>query len=95
MQFNPDPNKQAQEIYFSKKSNNVSSHLVSFNNTKVATCSSQKHLGPVLDQQLNLSDHIQSKMTKCHKMIGIIKRLSTNIPCDAPLRFYKSLSDPI
>ena len=46
MQFNPDPNKQTQEVYFSKKTNNkVSSHPVSFNNTKVVTCSSQKDLG--------------------------------------------------
>ena len=90
MQFNPDPNKQAQEVYFSKKTNNESSHPVSFNNTKVVICSSQKHLRIVLDQQLNFNDHIQSKMTKCYKMIGIIKRLSVNIPRDALLRIYKS-----
>ena len=61
MQFNPDPNKQTQEVYFSKKTNNkVSSHPVSFNNTKVVTCSSQKDLGLVLLQQLNFNDHIQS-----------------------------------
>ena len=70
MQFNPDPNKQAQEVYFSKKPNNVSSHPVSFNNTKVVTCCSQKHLGLVLDQQLNFIYHIQSKVTKCYKIIG-------------------------
>ena len=90
MQFNPDPNKQAQEVHFSKKTNNESSHPVSFNNTKVVICSSQKHLRIVLDQQLNFNDHIQSKMTKCYKMIGIIKRLSVNIPRDALLRIYKS-----
>ena len=35
MQFNPDPNKQAQEVYFSKKINNVNSHPLSFNNKKL------------------------------------------------------------
>ena len=94
MQFNRDPNKEAQEVYFSKKANNLSSHPVSFNNTKVVTCSSQKHLGLVLDQQLNFSDHIQSKMSKCYKMIGIIKRLSVNIPRDTLLRVFKSLIRP-
>ena len=39
-------------------------------------------------------DHIQSKMTKCYKMIGIITRLSVNIPCDALLRIYKSINRP-
>ena len=29
-------------------------------------------------------------MTKCYKMIGIIKILSVNIPRDALLRIYKS-----
>ena len=91
MQFNPDLKIQAQEEYFSKKANNVSSLPVTFSNTKVVTCSSQKHLGLVLDQQLNFNNHIKSKMTKCYKMIGITKRLPVNIPRDALLRIYKSL----
>ena len=45
-------------------------------NTKVVICSSQKHLGIALGQQLNFNDHIQSKMTTCYKMIGIIKIIS-------------------
>ena len=49
--------------------------------TNVVTCSLQKHLGLVLDKQLNFNNHIQSKMTKFYKMIRIIKRLSVNIPC--------------
>ena len=60
MQFNSDPNKQAQEVYFSKKTNNVSSHPASFNNTIVETCSSQKHLALVLDQQLNFNPLVPS-----------------------------------
>ena len=78
MQFNPDPNKQAQEVYFSKITNNVSSHPVSFNN-KSCNLLFSKTLGLVLDQQLNFYDHIQSKITKCYEMIGITKRLSVNI----------------
>ena len=41
----------------------------------------------------NGPDHIQSKMTKCYN-IGIIKRLSVNIPRDALLRIYKSFIRP-
>ena len=92
IQFNPDSNKQAQEVYFSKKNNNVSP--LSFNNTKFVTCSSQKHSGLVLGQQLNFSNDIQSKMTTYYKMIDTIKRLSVNIPRDALLSIYKSFIRP-
>ena len=50
MQFNPDPNKQAQEVYFSKKSNNENSLPITFNNAEVVTCSTHKHLGLLLDK---------------------------------------------
>ena len=48
MQFNPDPNKQAQEVYFSKKSNNENSLPITFNNAEVVTFSTHKHLGLLL-----------------------------------------------
>ena len=60
MQFNPDPNKQAQEVYFSKKSNNENSIPVTFNNAKVVTCSTHMHLGLLLDKRLSFNEHIQS-----------------------------------
>ena len=66
MQFNPDPNKQAQEVYFSKKSNNKNSLPVIFNDAKVVTCSAYKHLGLLLDKRLSYNEHIQSKMNKCY-----------------------------
>ena len=94
MQFNPDTNKQAQEVYFSKKSKNESSLPVTFNNAKVVTCFTHKHLGLLLDKRLSFNEHIQSKMNKCYKMIGVIKRLSVNLPCDALLKIYKSFIKP-
>ena len=68
MQFNPDPNKQAQEVYFSKKNKNNSLPLT-FNNAKVATCYTHEHLGLLLDKRLSFNEHIQSKINKCYKMI--------------------------
>ena len=50
MQFNPDPNKQAQEVYFSEKSNNENFLPVTFSNVKVVTCSTHKYLGLLLDK---------------------------------------------
>ena len=52
MQFNPDPNKQPQEVYFlKKKTSNENSLLATFNNAKVVTCPNQKHLGPLPDKR--------------------------------------------
>ena len=53
MQFNPDPNKQAQDVIFSKKPESTNSLPLTFNKTKVRTCQSQKHLGLILDKRLN------------------------------------------
>ena len=66
MQFNPDPNKQAQEVYFFEKKLIMKARIQYHLNTKVVICSSQKHLGIVFGQQLNFNDHIQSKMTTCY-----------------------------
>lgn len=49
MQFNPDPNKQAIEVCFSCKANNVGHEPVAFNQNNLSKCSSQKHLGLTLD----------------------------------------------
>ena len=94
MQFNSDPNKQVQEVYFLKKLNIENSFPVTFNNAKVVTWSTHKHLGLLLDKQLSFNEHIQSKMNKCYKMIGVIKRLFINFPCNALLRIHKLFIRP-
>ena len=59
MQFNRDPNKQANEIIFSCKlvSTNLSHPPVKFYNNNVTRCSHQKHLGVALDSNLNFNTH--------------------------------------
>ena len=52
------------------------------------------HLGLLLDKRLSFNEHIQTKMNKCYKVIGVIKRLSVNLPHDALLRIYKSFIRP-
>ena len=51
MQFNPDPNKQANEVIFSRKSNSNSFPYppIKFNEDIISKCPDQKHLGIVLD----------------------------------------------
>ena len=50
MKFNPDPNKQAQEVPFSNRTNKDSALSITFNNSNVETISSQKQLGLILDE---------------------------------------------
>ena len=55
MQFNPDPNKQANEVIFSRKSDsaNVFHPPIKLNNNSIPKCPSQKHLGIVLDSKFS------------------------------------------
>ena len=80
MHFNPDPKKQANEVIFSRKSNKNIYPPVTFNNYHVTNCSHQKHLGVVLDSKLDFNLHIEQKIKKCYKLIGIIRRLSVSLP---------------
>ena len=86
MKFNPDPNKQAQEVHFLNRTNIDKSLSKTFNNSEVETISSQKHLGLILDERLNFNEHLESKINKCYKIIGFLKRLSNKLPHDAFLR---------
>ena len=92
MQFKPDSNKQANEVIFSCKlvSNNLSHPPVKFNNNNISRCSHQKHLGVVLDSNLNFNTHIDQKIKKCNKMIGLIRRLSVNLPHNTLFTICKS-----
>ena len=64
MKFNPDPNKQPNEIIFSGKivSDNFLHPPVKFNNNNITGCSHQKHLGVVFDSNLNFNTHIDQKL---------------------------------
>ena len=94
MQFNPDRNRQAQELHFSKKAGNQKSLDLTFNKSNVASSPSVKHLGMLLDSRLNFNEHVHSKMNKCYKIIRLIKKFSIHLPREALLRIYKSFVRP-
>ena len=64
MQFNPDPNKQANEVIFSRKSisHNLSHLPIKFNERIITKCNHQKYLGIILDSNLNFNTHIDQKL---------------------------------
>ena len=96
MQFNPYPNKQANEVIFSRKtsSNNLAHPPTKFNNNDISKCPHQKPLRIVLDSKLNFHAHVNQKIKKCNRIIGLIRRLSINLPRNALLTIYKSFVRP-
>ena len=59
IQFNPDRNKQAQELKFSKKAGTKKSLDLTFIKSNVASSPSVKHLGMLHDSRLNFNEHVQ------------------------------------
>ena len=55
----------------------------------------EKHLGVVLYSNFNFNPHIDQKIKKCNKMIGLIRRrLSVNLARNALFTIYKSFIRP-
>ena len=94
MTFNSDLSKQAQEVIFSRKTIKVRHPFITFNTVPVARTTCQKHLGLYLDEKLSFYDHINAKISKANKGIGIIKRLSNTLPRKSLLTIYKSFIRP-
>ena len=61
-----------------------------FNVTKVQLANSQKHLRLILDSKLDFNEHIDNKINKCNKIIGIMKRFSLILSRKSLLTIYKS-----
>ena len=84
------------KFFFSHKlaSNNLLHAHVKFNNNNITRCFHQKHLGVVLDSNLNFNAYIDQKIKKWNKMMGRKRRLSVNLPRNALLTIYKSFIRP-
>ena len=94
MLFNPDPSKQAVEICFPYKRDTENYPSLVFNDTYVQLANSQKHLGLILDSKLDLNEHIDNKINKCNKILGIMKRLSLILSRKRLLTICKSFVRP-
>ena len=76
MSFNPDPTKQTIQVVFTRKSKQIDHPKIYFNDVKVKTVNDHKRLGLILDSKLSFISHINEKISKAHKGLGIIKSLS-------------------
>ena len=94
MSFNPDPTKQAEEIIFSQKRNEIDHPPIYFNNIEVKRVSDHKHLGLVLDSKLTFKKHINEKLSIARKGIGVIKHLAAYLPLKSRDQIYKMYVRP-
>ena len=91
---NPVDSKQAQEILFSRKSHKPAHPPDLFNNVPKRRCSVQKHLSIHLDEKLNFNHHVEEKINKANKDIGVFKKLSNTLTRNALLTIYRSFVKP-
>ena len=75
MSFNPDPNKQAQEVIYIRKTTKKVHPKKIFNNIPANKADFQKHLGLYLDPQLSFDIHIKTILTKVIKTIDLLRKL--------------------
>ena len=90
----PDPNKQAQEVSFSRKLKKFCHPSLRFNNNNVSQASSQKHLGLTLDNRLIFDEHLTNVSNKISKTIGLFWKLQNILPRPALLTIYKCFIRP-
>ena len=94
MSFNPDPNKLAQEVIFSRKLKKVAHRLLVFTNANVSQCKSQKHLGIILDSKLTFEDYYKTVLSKTNRTIGLLRKLQNLLPREALITIYKAFVRP-
>ena len=86
MNFDPDPNKQAQEIIFSRKK---TASLHPLKSTQI-----QKHLGMMLDSNLSYEHRIKSILNKVNKTIGLLRKFQLILPRHSLITIYKTCFRP-
>ena len=95
MRLNPDPNKQAQEVIFSRKINKIDHPPLYFNQNLVKSSSTHKHLGMVLDTRLDFNLHLKNVQNKVNKTIGLLRKLQNTLPRTSLITIFKSFIRPL
>ena len=95
MNFNSDLTKQAQEVFFSRKTKKLPHPPLVLNNANVTQPIYQKHLGIILDSKLRFENHINMVTTKINKTIGLLRKLQNLLPRTALITIYKAFVRPI
>ena len=84
-----------QEVIFSRKLKKPVHPNLTFNNSKVSEYESQKHLGLILDNKLNFSEHLKGVLDKIWKTISLIRKFQPILlPKFSLLTIYKTFGKP-
>ena len=94
MNFNPDPNKQAQEILFSRKKTASLHSIVHFDKRPVKSMQKHKHLGMMLDSNLSYEHHVKSILNRVNKTIGLLCKFQLLLLRHSLITIYKTLIRP-
>ena len=84
-------NKKSLEVIFSRKLNKPSHPKIVSKSAPVIYDDLQKHLGMCLDKALNFNLHINEKMSKAMKGIGVIQKLNKTLPRHSLITIFKSI----
>ena len=94
MTFNSDPNKQAQEVIFSRKINKIDHPPLYFNQNLVKSSSTHKHLRMVLDTRLDFNLHLQNVQNKVNKTIDLLRILQNTLYRTSLITIFESYIRP-
>ena len=75
MAFNRDPNKQAQEVVFSRQIKMTLQPPLTFINDSVKEVQFQKQFGVYLDGKLDLCKHLPNIFKKVNKAVSLLRKL--------------------
>ena len=64
MGFNPDPDKQPQEVIFSRKTKKLNHSPLTFSKSTVSQRTYQKYFGVILDANLSFDEHLINVQSK-------------------------------
>ena len=92
--FNPDPNKQAQEVIFSRKTKKLNHLPLTLSKSTVSQSTYKKHLGVILDASLSFKEHLISVQSKTNKTIGLLRKINNTLPRQALITIYKAFVRP-
>ena len=69
---NQDPNRQSQEVIFSRKLNRPNRPSLNFKTAVVSQSKTHRNLVVVLNTELAFQEHLEDKLSKISKAIGLI-----------------------
>ena len=94
LNFNPDHNKQAQQIILSRKETVSLDPVVHLDNRPIKSTQIHKHLGLMLDSNLSHEHHIKFILNKVNKTIGLLRKFQLILPRNSLIKNYKTFIRP-